>query len=162
METCENCGTAIANLETPNVFQNHIVCSRCFAKLAAPAATPTDELKDADLEAIQKEASLAYETSPAYEISRLRGSIPVKKSPDGSHQGMAATAMILSICGLFCFCSAVIAIILGVIAFIFGVVALSLMSRTGNKDGLGMAITGIVLGGIVCACRLIGLFGGFG
>src|ERR1700677_2868811 len=68
METCENCGATIGNLETPSLFQNHIVCSQCYAKLAAPASNSTDELKSADLEAIQEEASRAYEQSPAHEI----------------------------------------------------------------------------------------------
>ena len=70
---------------------------------------------------------------------------------------MALTAMILSIGGLFCF-----GFITGVIAIIFGGIALSGMSRTGNKDGQGMAITGIVLGAIDFAGWLIWLGGGFG
>ncbi|MGD0139006.1 MAG: DUF4190 domain-containing protein [Tepidisphaeraceae bacterium] len=157
METCENCGATIGNLETPSVFQNHVVCSHCHAKLAALASTSTDELKSADFVAILKEAARAHEQPPAFEISRLRGSIPDKKNPDGSYQGMALTAMILSIGGLFCF-----GFITGVIAIIFGGIALSGMSRTGNKDGQGMAITGIVLGAIDFAGWLIWLGGGFG
>jgi len=39
METCENCGATIGKLETPNVWQSHIVCAQCYAKLAAPVTS---------------------------------------------------------------------------------------------------------------------------
>lgn len=48
MEQCANCGSMIGNLETPYVFNGHIVCGTCYQKLAG--ATPvvrsatTDEL----------------------------------------------------------------------------------------------------------------------
>ncbi|MGD0462069.1 MAG: hypothetical protein ABSB74_06245 [Tepidisphaeraceae bacterium] len=49
MDNCDNCGAAIGKLETPNVWQDHVVCAHCYAKLAipvahqlhAPASTPT-------------------------------------------------------------------------------------------------------------------------
>ena len=31
-ETCANCGTAIGKLETPCVWQEHVVCAACHAK----------------------------------------------------------------------------------------------------------------------------------
>lgn len=37
MEVCKNCGRAIGNLETPHVYQGHIVCAACAAILDAPA-----------------------------------------------------------------------------------------------------------------------------
>lgn len=68
---------------------------------------------------------------------------PVSRDNAGekSYRGMATAAMVLSICGLFCF-----GMITGVLAIIFAGIALSGMSRTGNDDGKGMAITGLVLG----------------
>ena len=70
---------------------------------------------------------------------------------------MANAAMILSVCGLFCF-----GFITGVIAIIFGSIALSGMSRTGNKEGQGTAIAAIVLGAVDCAGWLIWLAVRFG
>jgi hypothetical protein len=58
-----------------------------------------------------------------------------------SHRGMAIAALVLSICGLFCF-----GFITGLLAVIFAAVALSGMGKTRNDDGKGMAITGLVLG----------------
>jgi hypothetical protein len=34
-EACENCGHAIGGLETPRVWQDHVVCAACHAKLTA-------------------------------------------------------------------------------------------------------------------------------
>jgi uncharacterized membrane-anchored protein len=33
MENCQNCGRPIGNLETPHVFQEHIVCPTCYERL---------------------------------------------------------------------------------------------------------------------------------
>jgi hypothetical protein len=63
------------------------------------------------------------------------------RSSGQSYRGMAMTAMILAICGLFLF-----GFITGVLAIIFAGIALSGMGRTANEDGKGMAITGLVLG----------------
>jgi hypothetical protein len=38
METCENCGRAIGNLETPNVHDGHVVCAKCKAILQPETA----------------------------------------------------------------------------------------------------------------------------
>lgn len=63
------------------------------------------------------------------------------RTPGQSYKGMATTAMVLGICGVFCF-----GFITGVLAIIFAGVSLSGMGRTGNTDGKGMAIAGLVLG----------------
>jgi hypothetical protein len=153
MESCENCGAAIGNLETPGLWKDHVVCASCYARLTAPESTSTDALKRADLEAIRNEASRVYEQSRAYESSRLRGGIPPKKNPDGSYKGMATAAFILSICGLFCF-----GFITGILAIIFGGVALSGMSRTGDRAGEEWAQAAIVIGGIDCLLWIIIVF----
>jgi hypothetical protein len=33
MDACENCGRTIGKLETPHVFENHVVCGDCLGKL---------------------------------------------------------------------------------------------------------------------------------
>ena len=41
MEKCDNCGAAIGDLETPHVWNNHVVCQTCHIKLnAGSAAVP--------------------------------------------------------------------------------------------------------------------------
>ena len=34
LKVCENCGQTIGKLETPNVWNDHIVCAACYKKLA--------------------------------------------------------------------------------------------------------------------------------
>jgi hypothetical protein len=38
MEQCSNCGRVIGNLETPNIWQQHVVCAECHERLAATSA----------------------------------------------------------------------------------------------------------------------------
>ncbi len=40
-EVCENCGAPIGKLETPMVFNEHIVCSACYFKLQPPVQLVT-------------------------------------------------------------------------------------------------------------------------
>ena len=41
MDNCDNCGAAIGKLETPNVWQDHVVCAQCYAKLVVqPIQSP--------------------------------------------------------------------------------------------------------------------------
>ncbi len=58
-----------------------------------------------------------------------------------SYKGKATTALVLGLVGLFCF-----GIITGPLAIVFGGMALSGMGLTGNQDGRGMAIAGLVMG----------------
>lgn len=38
METCENCSTTIGALETPYIFNDHVVCQSCYTRLTQPVA----------------------------------------------------------------------------------------------------------------------------
>jgi hypothetical protein len=60
-----------------------------------------------------------------------------------SQNGFAITSMVLGIVGIFTGC---IGIVFGITATVFGFVALNGMKRSGNREGRGMAVTGIVLG----------------
>ena len=33
METCTNCNRTIGNLETPHLYEGHIVCANCYSRL---------------------------------------------------------------------------------------------------------------------------------
>ncbi|HEV58828.1 MAG TPA: PH domain-containing protein [Phycisphaerales bacterium] len=53
-ETCENCGKQIGDLETPHVFQGHIVCAECDKKLRTGGSPP--EMPDASKEYSERKA----------------------------------------------------------------------------------------------------------
>ena len=88
----------------------------------------------------------------------VQGAAPIRAQPAGnqggmrSHVGMAGAAMILSICGLVLF-----GFITGLLAVIFAGIALSGMRQTGDNEGRGMAIAGLVLGIIDIVGWLIGM-----
>ena len=39
-ETCENCGRSIGRLETPQIYNDHIVCPDCLARLSPQRSAP--------------------------------------------------------------------------------------------------------------------------
>jgi hypothetical protein len=39
VETCTNCNRAIGNLETPHLYEGHIVCADCYQRLEAEHRT---------------------------------------------------------------------------------------------------------------------------
>lgn len=41
LETCMNCSQPIGRLETPNVWQGHVVCATCHAKLSRTPRQPS-------------------------------------------------------------------------------------------------------------------------
>ena len=41
-DACSNCGEAIGRLETPQIWNQHIVCARCRQKLEASTPTQND------------------------------------------------------------------------------------------------------------------------
>jgi hypothetical protein len=69
-----------------------------------------------------------------------------------SFRGQAQTAMILSLVGLIC-----VGIICGPLAIVFASQALSGMKRSGNEDGKGMAIAGLVIGIIEVVLNLLSI-----
>ncbi|HEY1686048.1 MAG TPA: GYF domain-containing protein [Tepidisphaeraceae bacterium] len=74
-------------------------------------------------------------------VAILTQPMPNHSHEHKSYRGMALTSMIIAMVGLLLF-----GFITGVIAVIFASVALSGMHRTGNRDGKGLAITGLVVG----------------
>ncbi|HVS73146.1 MAG TPA: hypothetical protein VHQ47_17960 [Phycisphaerae bacterium] len=49
-ETCENCGRTIGKLETPRVWQEHIVCGTCHRHLTGTAVVPAASVTPSPLE----------------------------------------------------------------------------------------------------------------
>jgi predicted RNA-binding Zn-ribbon protein involved in translation (DUF1610 family) len=73
-----------------------------------------------------------------------------------SYNGMAVTSMVTGIVAYPGLCVyAWPGIILSIIAIIFGGIALSGMRRSGNDEGKGMAIAGLVLGLVVIALAIL-------
>ncbi|MEU8760883.1 DUF4190 domain-containing protein [Streptomyces sp. NPDC048659] len=61
--------------------------------------------------------------------------------------GMGTTAMVLGIVAVVGFCFYGLGVVLGVLALIFGIIGLKKVNR-GEANNRGMAIAGIVLGGV--------------
>ena len=41
LETCDNCGRTIGKLETPFLYQNHVVCAQCNEQLSSMRSQQT-------------------------------------------------------------------------------------------------------------------------
>ena len=68
-ETCENCGAAIGQLETPLVWQDHVVCGPCYGRLNPPAVPYASErATDAGVQLIEK-------TSKKWKLLELVGAV---------------------------------------------------------------------------------------
>jgi hypothetical protein len=70
MEQCENCGRLIGNLETPHLYNEHIVCATCAQVLtsAPPAPTlpaPTPPAPPAEVIVFQREGVVVSNTHVA-------------------------------------------------------------------------------------------------
>jgi hypothetical protein len=81
----------------------------------------------------------------ADEIREGQAFDPANPSPAAGKttDGLAITSLILGILSLFC-----LSILTGIPALILGIVSLKKIDRTPNLQGRGMAIAGIVLGGV--------------
>jgi hypothetical protein len=73
--------------------------------------------------------------------------MPYGAAPAGPRNGLGITALVLGIVGLLAFWSVVGGIVLGVAAVIFGIVGYG-RARRGIANNRGIAIAGIVLGGL--------------
>jgi hypothetical protein len=77
---------------------------------------------------------------------RLRAAAANRGSGKG-YNGMAVTSLVLGIVAYPGLCMYVLpGVIFAIKAIIFGCIALSGMNKSGNAEGKGMAITGIILG----------------
>jgi hypothetical protein len=70
-------------------------------------------------------------------------------TPQTSHRGLAQASLICAICGPLAM------IILGPVALGLGIAARTKMSKSGNFDGAGMALAGIIIGSIETALSVL-------
>jgi hypothetical protein len=70
-------------------------------------------------------------------------------TPETSHRGLAQASLICAICGPLAI------IILGPVALGLGIAARTNMSKSGNFDGAGMALAGIIIGSIETALSVL-------
>ncbi len=87
MDICQNCERNIGNLEPAYVFQEHVVCADCFAKLTNQTSNkpPPDPITPKKL---------------LYNNSQYAGPVADKSS---EHKGKRRVAIILIIVALFLF-----------------------------------------------------------
>ncbi len=75
-----------------------------------------------------------------------------------SHNGIAVASMVMGITAIPGLCVyAWPGILLGILAIVFGGVAMSGMRKSGNDEGKGMAVAGLVLGIIVAALAVLAI-----
>lgn len=85
-EVCENCGSAFGKLETPNVWDGHVVCDDCLTKL---------EKRPPKTSALVSGLTAANAPPPAEEVVLLT----VK--PDVSGQLILGAVLLIFIIGIF-------------------------------------------------------------
>ena len=55
IEHCANCGRPIGKLETPHLFQEHVVCAECEARLSRQSnPRPIEEMQPIDMRRVEK------------------------------------------------------------------------------------------------------------
>ncbi|WP_105618748.1 DUF4190 domain-containing protein [Vallitalea okinawensis] len=84
-------------------------------------------------------------------------------NPDvGKQKGFGIASMVCGIVGLVGICIPYLNYILAILAIVFGIVTLSEMKKTNDKTGKGMAIAGLVLGGISILFSILAIVGFIG
>jgi hypothetical protein len=105
MEQCENCGGPIGKLETPMLFNDHVVCAKCHATLSAPPAVQ----------------ALQYQPTPAPPPKKRRKSFTLQASKS---RPLMKAGMLLMIVSLPLFClfppAAGLIVVVGLIITIVG------------------------------------------
>ena len=87
---------------------------------------------------------------------RLRRSAVRGGGTGQSYNGFAITSMVLGIVGIPGLCVYLWpGVIMGIVAVVFGIVALKGMKNSGNDEGKGMAIAGLVLGIVVITIAVL-------
>lgn len=108
-------------------------CSNCGAKLEKPA-------KDAEIPAYERVEGEAV----SEEIFNDTPEIQIQYEPERKGNiGFAIASMICGILSLLCCCLSFVGLILSIAAIVLGIISLN-----GKYDGRGMAIAGIITGGL--------------
>lgn len=146
---CPQCGSA-----NPSTFK---FCSNCGVKLEQPHVfldeqqpddpTPVQQNETADEPVYEKaDAEIVSEGKVPLTQDELNinyGAVERGNDSSGGNSGFAIASMICGIVSVLCCCLTWVSLVLGVGAVVLGIIALK------NKyDGKGMAIAGIITGGI--------------
>ncbi|MGC9260811.1 MAG: hypothetical protein ACP5I8_12170 [Phycisphaerae bacterium] len=93
VETCENCGRLIGKLETPMVWQDHVVCAECNALLMALPVKRQTEIVKLKTESKNTQTGQGYLTDVPQ--CPYCGSIHVSSGAKGFGGGKALTGLVL-------------------------------------------------------------------
>lgn len=151
---CSNCGAKLekAKEDVPAYGKDDPVFS---AEQAAPVYEKVEaEIVNEEKKPVQDEIQINYGadegtySSGGYESSQSRyyssnNASEVNYASSNGNIGFAIASMVCGILSLICCCFSLFSLVLGVAAVVLGIVCLS-----GKYEGKGMAIAGIVTGGI--------------
>jgi hypothetical protein len=157
-EVCENCGGTIGQLETPRVYQDHVVCGDCWTKLNVNLPVSADPLEQL--------AALQHQTVNRKPPPVMPGVVVVNQHTPGitmpkavNALGVAATVIGI-IAVLICWVPFVglLALPLGFLAALFAVIGL-IVALTGGRSGVGFPVAGLILGIFACVLPIVILGG---
>lgn len=151
---CSNCGAKLekAKADTTECGKDDPVFS---AEQAAPVYEKVEaEIVNEEKKPVQDEIQINYGadegtySSGGYESSQSRyyssnNASEVNYASSNGNIGFAIASMVCGILSLICCCFSLFSLVLGVAAVVLGIVCLS-----GKYEGKGMAVAGIITGGI--------------
>lgn len=149
---CRNCGAKLAEaVAAPEVVtENNTQTEAAYSQESASAASaPAEQEITINYGADQSSfSSNTYESSyggSAYDSQhQYYSTMPVEEPKrKGGYIGFSIASMVCGILSIICCCLAIYGIILAIAAIVLGIVTLCF-----KYDGKGMAIAGIILGGL--------------
>lgn len=108
-EQCENCGTTIGNLEEPFLWNEHVVCSACYARLSASgsivAAAPETIAPPDDIGWSQQRTIPTHSAGGVVGTAPMIGAVTCRfcgyiGAPLKIARGSIGTALLLLLCGI--------------------------------------------------------------
>lgn len=157
---CSNCGSKLEKAAAPKNEEQPAQTEGIFSGEEAASAyekiTDAEEEKPTPIPSYQEEIKINYNTEPqgygtdnssnVYDSSSQRQYYAAENNADkqeGGNIGFAIASLICGIVSLVCCCFTLFSAILAIAAVVLGIITLCF-----KYDGKGMAIAGIVTGGI--------------
>lgn len=145
--TCKSCGAEIAD--------GAKFCENCGNKIEEPvnetvneAANEVTEEKEPERVEAEVVSGGASESTYSESSAAAPAGADIEKGP----QGYSIASLVCGILGLLCCCCGWIGLVISVAGIVLGIIALNK-----NCEGRGMAIAGIVCGGIGALVALTGV-----
>lgn len=170
---CSNCGAKLEKpaAEQPTVEQTAVEQPTEAQPVAGQPTEPVYEKVEAEVVSegnkipAQEEIDIHYEEEGTYsqtyqtpEPKYYSAASAESNQTQGGNIGFAIASMVCGIVSLLCCCLSLFSLVLGIAAVVLGVIAIN-----GKYEGKGMAIAGIVTGGIgICIWLLFMVIGGAG